>query len=62
MICSLAKLASVDRTELLYLACFAPRYFRVLLALLCFGWFASTALGSPAREACFARTDYARFA
>ena len=57
MICSLAKLASVDRTELLYLACFAPRYFRVLLALLCFGWFASTALGSPAREACFARTD-----
>ena len=30
-----------------------------LLSLLCFGWFARTALGLPAREARFTAIDYA---
>ena len=63
--CSLAELTSIARTELLYLACFASLYFRTLLGLLgvlCFGYFARTARGLLAREADFARTNYAWFA
>jgi len=63
--CSGAALPSVARTELLYLACLALLYLRSwhgLLGLLCFGWFAKSALGLLACEARFSHTDYAWFA